>query len=340
MATMGHRSWSSSAWVLSLRTVVVSAGVLSTALMLRLSGPSIIKFLASEFPRMYVSLLSWLTPPYLYFVINGIIISIAASSRFQKPAPEGLDPSGSVPSVANSTVIQPPLYVPPTEEYVAKVAEGVRPEFVEPAVYGGAEVEGSGVEMAAAAAAAEEVEGEEDFVISRSSWSPKRRESRETATEYSAVTEKPLVSVRFGHRKNVKPSPEGNALRVARPKRNETLESTWRTITEGRPVPLARHLKKSDTWETHGRASRDEQSPAPLMRKAETFNDRAGRSPVASSSPSPLSSGGRLRRDPSLGQDDLNRRVEAFIKKFNEEMRLQRQESYQHYMEMINRGSH
>ena len=133
----------------------------------------------------------------------------------------------------------------------------------------------------------------------------------------------------------------GKALRVARPKRNETLESTWRTITEGRPVPLARHLKKSDTWETHGRSAPDEQSPVPLMRKSETFNDRAEPPPPASSSPSPSSSSrGRPRREPSLGQDDLNRRVEAFIKKFNEEMRLQRQESFQHYLEMINGGSH
>lgn len=131
----------------------------------------------------------------------------------------------------------------------------------------------------------------------------------------------------------------GKALRVARPKRNETLESTWKTITEGRPVPLARHLKKSDTWETHGRSAHDEQSLVSLMCKSETFNDRAGQPPPAASSSSP-SSRGRLRREPSLGQDDLNRRVEAFIKKFNEEMRLQRQESYQHYLEMINRGSH
>jgi hypothetical protein len=123
------------------------------------------------------------------------------------------------------------------------------------------------------------------------------------------------------------------ALRVARPRKEETLESTWKAITEGRAPPLARHLKKSDTWDTRpGRRPSDggEVDPAPpaAMRKAETFNDERSKAP-ASPSQAPV------RREPSPGQDELNRRVEAFINKFNMEMRLQRQESLNHYNEML-----
>lgn len=122
---------------------------------------------------------------------------------------------------------------------------------------------------------------------------------------------------------------------VAKPKRHETLESTWKTITDGRAIPLTRHLKKSDTWETHGRVRSDGQdNPKPVMKKSETTKEHS-----QALSPSP-GSGKLLRKESSLGQDELNRRVEAFIKKFNEEMRMQRQESINHYMEMMNPGSH
>ncbi|URD87623.1 fiber expressed protein [Musa troglodytarum] len=349
---MGSRSRNGGggAWVsMALKAAIASAGVVTAAMAIRLAGPPAVWFLAAEVPRAYDSALAWLRPPYLYLVINGIIISIAASSRFQKrpsTATADLTPLPHLATMDPVAVVQEPV------EYEAKLAE----DAPTAEVYGRANAE------------AEDEEVEEEFVISRSSWSPKRR-SRETMeeipTEYSvAAAEKPLVSTRFSHRKAVKPSPDGSyshlpfsrfvhqiqifspktsgervggkALGVARrPRRNETLETTWRTITEGRAVPLARHLKKSDTWDTRGSGGEEEaEAKAAVMRKSETFNERGA---AAASPKSGESSGGRLRREASLGQDELNRRVEAFIRKFNEEMRLQRQESMKHYMEMINR---
>jgi hypothetical protein len=244
-------------------------------------------------------------------------------------------------------------------------------------------------------------EKEDDFLISRSAWTPQRRVVREDAQVDNEVVapfadltnsrEKPLSSSRFG-RKAAKPSPEGKkqkhrlnrysqvfnspassfglqrpnsrrstsptwlgillyarkrtilltatahvvagsrALRVSRPRRGDTLENTWKAITEGRAPPLARHLKKADTFDTRpgrrpsgGGGSKELTPPAPAtMQKAETYND-AGAGGGAR----------KVRREPSLGQDDLNRRVEAFINKFNMEMRLQRQESLKHYSEMV-----
>lgn len=99
-------------------------------------------------------------------------------------------------------------------------------------------------------------------------------------------------------------------------------------------MPLTRHLRKSDTWETHGGRNNP---PQQKMKKCETFKDRnTGNSPLLTGSPG----SGKLKKEPSLSQDELNRRVEAFIKKFNEDMRLQRQQSLQQYTEMINRGAH
>lgn len=118
-----------------------------------------------------------------------------------------------------------------------------------------------------------------------------------------------------------------------KPKRHDTLESTWKTITDGRSMPLTRHLKKSDTWNTRQRQNDENTPPPPRMKKSETFNDRSTDNEPLSPSPSYV----KLRREPSLSNDELNRRVEAFIKKFNEDMRLQRQESLNQYQEMVNR---
>ncbi|KAI3680639.1 hypothetical protein L6452_35412 [Arctium lappa] len=169
-----------------------------------------------------------------------------------------------------------------------------------------------------------------------------------------------LVSSRFAHqRKSAKFNPEGvRSLRVAKPKKHETLENTWKTITDGRRIPLNRHLRKSDAVENHHHHTPSldgysvEHGPAfaaadnDVMNKAETFNDRTttaydneNHHRILSSKNSMTSSGGKLRKEGSLSHDELNRRVEAFIKKFNDEMRLQRQESLKRYMDMINRGA-
>lgn len=327
---MAFVSRSSSTWLLSLKVALISIGVVSMAVILRQSIPVISEFSVSGVPVMWSSFRSWLKPPYLYVIINGIIITIAASSKFHRMNHQD----------------QPETAAKDPEDERTEFTYEMKnpPEFVgleTPIVYEQREVTISEVKNVADSPV---VEDEEELVISRSTTPPLppspllRRESSEIPLECLLSTEKPLVSSRFGHRKPIKASPEGGkVLRVSKPKRHETLENTWKMITDGRHMPLTRHLKKSDTWENHGRhiVVREDTSPQ-RVNKSETFKDRTNNPPPSLTSP--LDSV-KLRKDPSLSQDELNRRVEAFIKKFNEEMRLQRQESLNQYKEMISRGA-
>ncbi|KAG0478911.1 hypothetical protein HPP92_013630 [Vanilla planifolia] len=394
--------------VFSIKIATASAVVLLAAVALWLATPAVAEFFTEEAPRVYGTVAAWLTPPYLYFVINGIIITIVATSRFQKPFEAASDNLASHPGFSaapsHMSVVEdhprPDGYITTVDERADLQLGFLIPETCE----GHGEI----VELSTTA----ELPPEEGFFLARSMWSSNRRDSDEALPEKPTnsglavgkplvssrkdrrslmasleasggenevlslplaeteppsevefgvsdldclpwtdsiealpaksspnglAAEKPLVSTRLGRRRSIKGNPEGKALRVARPRKQETLENTWRKITEGRAVPLTRHLNKCDTWDHPERDTGGAVSPSPpspSMKKSETFVVLSGA--AAESSPSTV----RLRREPSVGQDDLNRRVEAFIKKFNEEMRLQRQQSLQQYMDMISRGSH
>lgn len=326
------------------------------AVMLKLSMPVITEFTLSELPSIWSFVISWLRPPYLYVVINCIIITIVASSRLQSKVddhplmpPETAALLQTEPIKLVTRVDVQPDYAAVYDSIVQKSEPvGVRPElendyaanFVEvpePDLYGTAGAGLPDTKTNFSANALEEMRSVYEFMIPETV----RNTPKKDFMDFSLPREKPPVSARFGHRKSIKGSSEGvRTLGVAKPKRQDTLESTWKTITEGRPMPLTRHLRKSDTWETQGRhhnhmTCQSDQDPHNRMTKSETFN--VSNPPTTSLTRSTGS--GKLKKDVSLGQDELNKRVEAFIKKFNEDMRLQRLESLNQYMEMINRGA-
>ncbi|KAG8378619.1 hypothetical protein BUALT_Bualt07G0004300 [Buddleja alternifolia] len=126
------------------------------------------------------------------------------------------------------------------------------------------------------------------------------------------------------------------ARNLSHDKENEeedTMEATWNAITGGgKQKPKKKHLKKSETWDVPPRNTTAEESQPSIpswkeLRKSETFNDAVS-----------ITRRGGLRRDPSMSIDEFNKQVEAFIKKFNDNMRLQRQESDQRFLDMVNRG--
>lgn len=328
----------------SLKVALVSSFVLSLAIILKLSLPVISDFVLTELPSLWNFALSWLRPPYLYILINCIIISIVASSKLQNQK-----------GVVEDVMIPPPYAAVPSEPVKFASEYSVYNSVVS----GGYAVDGANVEARRVdfdePEVTQDVVGKVDNEKSISgdglSWEEtvsksvgtglERKDSMDLTSEKE--NERPTVSTRFAHRRAMKLSPQGGKvpLGVSKPKKQETLENTWKTITEGRIMPLARHLRKSDTWDSHVRRPIDDRDGTPpqalKMKKAETFSERTSKDSSLNSSPSPSPVSGKLRRDMSLSQDELNRRVEAFIKKFNEEMRLQRQESLNQYKELVSR---
>ncbi|RDY06772.1 hypothetical protein CR513_09189, partial [Mucuna pruriens] len=327
----------------SVKVVLISTGVLSMAMGLKLTLPLLSHFFLTEAPHVWAFFLTCFTPPYLYILINFIILTIVASSKLHNHHHHHspLDDTILLPS-DQAIYDRPPaavqIHVPDTVNISAAAQTDYDADAVASDKYLNETkltpsydtvTEGNGsIGFDYDENTPVKATVNDDDPVGAVSPSLQRKDSSEFA--FADENEKPPISARFNHRKAVRASPEGGkvvALGVAKAKKQETLESTWRTITEGRAMPLTRHLKKAETWETQGTPLRDLNGGA-VMKKSETF---AGREKNAST---------RLRKEPSLSQDELNRRVEAFINKFNAEMRLQRQESLRQYREMMNRGTH
>ncbi|XP_061343591.1 uncharacterized protein LOC133289626 isoform X1 [Gastrolobium bilobum] len=355
----------------SVKMILISTGILSVAMGLKLTVPVVSHFIISEAPSMWSFFLTCFTPPYLYILLNFIILTILASFKFHHSthdttepliysaaydgtlaavhihAPEPVKISGAAQSDYHSVDSDVYVYEAKTtgisddtaangDGFVGYVYDENSP--VKTIVIADDTVENGngsvGYVYDENAQVKTTVIGDEAVLAP----SLQRKDSLQLA--FHDENEKPPVSARFSHRKTGRTSPEGGkvvALGVAKSKKQDTLESTWRTITEGRAMPLTRHHKRADTWDSQPRRNAvpltdlNGGNAAPVMKKSETF---AGREKSVSPG-----SGGKLRKEPSLSQDELNRRVEAFINKFNAEMRLQRQESLRQYREMINRGA-
>ena len=198
-------------WNLSLKLVLISTGVLTMALALKVSAPVVSDFVVSEIPSIWSVLLSWLRPPYLYILINCIIISIFASSKLQPrtddSAPEMLAaPPTPTPTpvkdvredyvvYGNDDILSRYAYDTAKASVPVPVERGVDPEGVE-------KTSSSEILMNAG----------HEAVLPRSEWNGGllKQDSLELLfSNNEKENEKPPVSARFAHRKPVKASPEG-----------------------------------------------------------------------------------------------------------------------------------
>lgn len=112
---------------------------------------------------------------------------------------------------------------------------------------------------------------------------------------------------------------------------DDTLDATWEAIMEAKRKGSGPQLKKSDTWTAgneKGRLGREK--IAAELKKWQTFRGAIEEREN--------SRGGGGWRRVEADHDELKKRADAFISRFTHDIRLQRLESDQRFLEMINRG--
>lgn len=328
----------SSAGILNRMVAVMKLGFMALSMV---SVPVFVKpafvasyeFVTAVFPRMLEAFSAWLTPTVLYVLVNCLILAILANSNLQR----GFNITGSSyeehnPSAARQK--QREEAEEPVYEKESTERSGTANLEEEEPVYDKESTERSGTT---------ELEEEEVSSAAR---------SERIRTRDVRKVERPLATSRFNklHRRSAsaKSAMEVKSLDMSRPKEEESslaatpldslrseeqeasldatsldileskeeaasLEATWKAITEAQRAPHKRHLRKSETFSSARNRTNN------LLRGPE------------------FPSG--LKKEPSLSQDELNTRVEAFIAKVNNDMKLQREQSLLRYMEMVNRGS-
>ncbi|KAK9714752.1 hypothetical protein RND81_06G117200 [Saponaria officinalis] len=115
-------------FIMSIKIILISTAIL----LLSTTLPRLLAAASSELPAILTAVKSWLRPPYLYFIINGIIITIVASSRLHHahhhaPLPES---EAHAPAVQNVILVRD-VGVVEVEEVKEVVTSLVRKTFFE-----------------------------------------------------------------------------------------------------------------------------------------------------------------------------------------------------------------
>lgn len=303
-----------------MKAVLISTGFLATAMHLKVIVPVAVDF--SQAPILFSSLLAWLKPPYLYVITNVIIVVIFVSSKFFRSTVSSTERKDYEVSYSGDNKFQ--THQNDHQQNVNRAPLRRRTESKD-SDFGGFIAKVSALIVVKEPEVVHEEK--ERLVVEAAEMVIKEEKSNSLVVVAKSgnqtPVEKPLVTARIGQRKPVvKTTPaERNsmrALRVAKPKRNETLENTWKMIMEGKAaLPLTSYYKRPDTFGLGEETTKQ----SDVLKKSEAFTDMTNYyqslPAILPPPPPPLVKIKKVKV--SRSRDELNRRVEAFIKKCNDE---------------------
>lgn len=160
---------------------------------------------------------------------------------------------------------------------------------------------------------------------------------------YVPGQERPLASTHFMHKKVINRVHACNIpLKIARPsaRKGDTLDATWKAICDDKAnysSPLRHHIaSRTRKGDYHANLDKVDVRCSNKESLTSCMSPSKQKHRVATSS----STNGLIRRrEPSIPRDELNARVESFISKFNQQIRIQRQESLLNHRKMVSRGA-
>lgn len=109
-----------------------------------------------------------------------------------------------------------------------------------------------------------------------------------------------------------------------------SMEETWKAIMEGKQQAEERELKKSNTWAVTPTIEQLKKKPISELDSTKSFA-------LCEGTNGGNSWGWRRRREVELSREELNQRADDFITKIKNNIRLERLESYNLFLQLINR---